>query len=91
MQEADIEELCTVCNLLPADDPDAGLVTIYPMKVERKKAREELDSVNVIEWRTADDRTRFFLLVRRPEGGQYPHSCAQHTCALPPSYIRIYT
>ncbi|KAN0081181.1 DNA glycosylase [Tylopilus felleus] len=69
MQEADIEELCTVCNPLPADDPDAGLVTIYPMKVERKKAREELDSVNVIEWRTADDRTRFFLLVRRPEGG----------------------
>lgn len=53
------------------DDPESVLVTIYPMKVERKKAREELDSVNVIEWRTPDDRERLFLLVRRPEGGQY--------------------
>ncbi|KAF8551978.1 DNA glycosylase [Imleria badia] len=68
-EEADIEELCTLCEQLPADDLDTGPVTIYPMKVERKKAREELDSVNVIEWRTADDRDRFFLLVRRPEGG----------------------
>ena len=70
MEEADIEELCTLCEPFPADDPDTGLVTIYPMKVERKKAREELDSVNVIEWRATDDRKRVFLLVRRPEGGQ---------------------
>ncbi|KAG9312054.1 DNA glycosylase [Chiua virens] len=68
-EEADIEELCTICESLPADDPDAGLVTIFPLKVERKKARQELDSVNVVEWRTADERKRFFLLVRRPEGG----------------------
>lgn len=41
------------------------------MKVERKKAREELDVVSVIEWRTAiDDADRWFLLVRRPEGGE---------------------
>ena len=70
MEEADIEELCTLCEPFPAGDPDTGLVTIYPMKVERKKAREELDSVNVIEWRATDDRKRVFLLVRRPEGGQ---------------------
>lgn len=42
------------------------------MKIERKKAREELDSINAIEWRTPDNRKRFFLLVRRPERGQYP-------------------
>ncbi|KAF9228370.1 DNA glycosylase [Gyrodon lividus] len=68
-EEANIEELCTLCEPLPAGDPGAGLVTIYPMKVERKKAREELDSVNVIEWRTRDKRRRYFMLVRRPEGG----------------------
>lgn len=68
-EEADIEELCTVCEQFPVDGPYLGSVTIYPMKVERKKAREELDSVNVIEWRTADSSERFFLLVRRPEGG----------------------
>ncbi|KAG6335022.1 hypothetical protein ID866_4067 [Astraeus odoratus] len=64
----DIEELCTLCEPLPVDE-EAGLVTIYPMKVERKKAREELDSVNVIEWRAQDSKKRFFILVRRPEGG----------------------
>jgi A/G-specific adenine glycosylase len=46
-------------------------VTSYPMKVERKKAREELDVVNVIEWRShANLAERYFLLVRRPEGGK---------------------
>ncbi|KAI6115963.1 DNA glycosylase [Pisolithus sp. B1] len=47
----------------------SGLVTIYPMKVERKKAREELDIVNVVEWRREDNSQRWFILVRRPEGG----------------------
>jgi hypothetical protein len=42
------------------------------MKVERKKSREELDVVNVIEWRcNAKPDERWFLLVRRPEGGKY--------------------
>ncbi|KIK81555.1 hypothetical protein PAXRUDRAFT_155855 [Paxillus rubicundulus Ve08.2h10] len=67
--DIDIEELCALCEPLPADHPDTGLVTIYPMKVERKKAREELDSVNVVEWRTRNKRGRYFVLVRRPEGG----------------------
>ena len=44
---------------------------MYPMKVEKKKAREELDIVNVVEWRK-DVRAheRWFLLTRRPEGGE---------------------
>ncbi|KAG6848632.1 hypothetical protein H0H93_015370, partial [Arthromyces matolae] len=43
----DIEDLCALC------EPRADLaVTAYPMKVDRKKPREELDIVNVIEWRS---------------------------------------
>ncbi|KAH8101827.1 DNA glycosylase [Cristinia sonorae] len=64
----DIEDLCVLCRPLPKPT----LVTSYPMKVERKKAREELDVVSVIEWRpttNANDHDRWFLLVRRPEGG----------------------
>lgn len=37
------------------------------MKVERKKQREELNIVSVVEWRRGNDRR--FLLTRRPEGG----------------------
>lgn len=46
-----------------------GTVATFPMKVERKKAREELDVVNVVEWRHPTGKDRWFLLVRRPEGG----------------------
>ena len=46
-------------------------MTAYPMKAEKKKAREELDVVNVVEWRRDAHATeRWFLLVRRPEGGE---------------------
>lgn len=38
------------------------------MKAVRAEVREELDIVNVIEWRNSR-RERWFLLVRRPEGG----------------------
>lgn len=62
----DVEELCTLCEPLPTP----GRVTMFPMKVEKKKAREELDIVNVIEWRSQRDNERWFLLVRRPEGGK---------------------
>ena len=64
----DIEDTCTLCHPLPIPT----LVTSYPMKVERKKAREELDVVSVVEWRaTVDEHNdRWFLLVRRPEGGE---------------------
>ena len=43
---------------------------MFPMKVDRKKAREELDIVNVVEWRhRTGSQDRWFLLVKRPEGG----------------------
>ncbi|KAI0777223.1 DNA glycosylase [Trametes elegans] len=61
----DIEDLCTLCEPLPA----GAAVTAYPMKAEKKKAREELDIVSVIEWRKHAAGERWFLLVRRPEGG----------------------
>jgi len=64
----DIEDACTIC--VPLQD-DSG-VTSYPMKVERKKSRDELDIVNVIEWHcNAQPDERWFLLVRRPDGGKY--------------------
>ncbi|KAJ7237311.1 DNA glycosylase [Mycena haematopus] len=59
----DIEDLCKICE--PLND-DTG-VTAYPMKASKKAAREELDIVNVVEWRLGSDRQ--FILVRRPEGG----------------------
>jgi A/G-specific adenine glycosylase len=43
---------------------------MYPMKTKRKAVREELDVVNVVEWRGNDDKERWFLLVRRPRKGQ---------------------
>ena len=62
----DIEELCTMCDALPIGSP----VTSFPIKAERKKAREEVDIVNVVEWRHPSTQARWFLLIRRPEGGQ---------------------
>ena len=61
----DIEDICTLCEPLPKAVP----VTIYPMKTKRKAIREELDLVNVVEWRRHDDNERWFLLVRRPGKG----------------------
>jgi A/G-specific adenine glycosylase len=46
-------------------------VTAFPMRIDRKKAREELDVINIVEWRrnvTSDER--LFLLIRRPETGE---------------------
>lgn len=65
-QVGDIEELCGLCAPLPGGSP----VTSFPMKAAKKKAREELDIVNVIEWRRQAAGERWFLLVRRPEGGE---------------------
>lgn len=66
----DIEDLCTLCEPVPSRGQDqlGPDVTSYPMKVERKKQREEQDIVNVVEWR--NKHSRFFLLIRRPEGGK---------------------
>ncbi|KAH8998009.1 DNA glycosylase [Lactarius akahatsu] len=68
VENGDIEDLCNVCDPIPVSEGlDAPSVTTYPMKVERKKQREELNVVSVVEWRNDDDR--WFLLCRRPEGG----------------------
>ena len=74
----DIEDLCTLCEPLPAGSD----VTSYPMKAERKKAREELDVVSVVEWRHRDSQDRWFLLVRRPEGGTYSRASGSAARAL---------
>jgi len=64
----DIEDTCNVCE--PFADYQG--VTTYPMRVDRKKAREELDLVNVIEWHSrADPENRQFLMIRRPESGKW--------------------
>ncbi|KAI9508095.1 DNA glycosylase [Russula earlei] len=64
----DIEDLCNLCDPIPLSDGfDAPPVTSYPMKMERKKQREELNIVSVVEWRSGN--ARWFLLTRRPEGG----------------------
>ncbi|KAF9447147.1 hypothetical protein P691DRAFT_761024 [Macrolepiota fuliginosa MF-IS2] len=62
----DIEDSCGVCEpMIPGWD-----ITAFPMKADRKKAREELDIINIIEWRyDKASHQRFFLLVRRPETG----------------------
>ncbi|KAJ2919010.1 hypothetical protein MD484_g1426, partial [Candolleomyces efflorescens] len=62
----DIEDLCTTCEPLPATFD----VTMLPMKAEKKKAREEVDLVSVVEWRERlDSLERWFLVVKRPEKG----------------------
>jgi len=62
----DIEDSCGLCEAIALPAP----VTSYPMKNDRKKPREELDIVNVIEWHPkSHPEDRFFLMVRRPEGG----------------------
>ncbi|RXW20189.1 hypothetical protein EST38_g5675 [Candolleomyces aberdarensis] len=62
--QEDIEDLCTICEPLPATFD----VTMLPMKAEKKKAREEVDLVNVVEWReTRGSPERWFLVVKRPE------------------------
>ena len=62
----DIEELCSICE--PVVSGEESGVMRYPMKVEKKRAREESDVVNVIEWASPSGK-RFFLLARRPDTG----------------------
>lgn len=61
----DIEDICGLCEPLTGNG-----VMSYPMKAERKKAREELDIVNVVEWRPIQNSDeRWFLFRRRPSTG----------------------
>ena len=63
----DIEDICQICEPLI----NFAGVTSYPMKPDRKKAREELDIVSVIEWQSsARPEDRMFLLTKRPKGGK---------------------
>ena len=65
-----MEDLCTLCVPISRENVENAVVA-YPMKGNRKKAREELDIVNVIEWRpSSSHEQRWFLLVRRPENGK---------------------
>jgi A/G-specific adenine glycosylase len=46
------------------------------MRAERKKAREELDIVNVVEWRMMiEPADRQFIMVKRPDRGKRTTSC----------------
>ncbi|XP_006463983.1 hypothetical protein AGABI2DRAFT_226007 [Agaricus bisporus var. bisporus H97] len=63
---SDIEDACKVCEPMETE----WTVTAFPMKIDRKKAREELDVINIVEWRrdiTSDER--LFLLIKRPMTG----------------------
>lgn len=72
---ADMEDLCKLCE--PLSTPIS--VTAFPMKAEKKKAREEVDLVSVIEWRSqSGSEERWFILVRRPEGGKFFHHFPLH-------------
>lgn len=70
-QIEDIEDLCTIC--LPHVHPNSTGVVRYPMKVEKKKAREETDLVLALEWRSVKEDSseveRWFLLEKRPDEG----------------------
>lgn len=46
--EGDIEDLCTICEPIPSWS-DSGVMK-YRTKCSRKGVRDELDTVNVIEW-----------------------------------------
>ncbi|KAF7323887.1 J domain-containing protein [Mycena kentingensis (nom. inval.)] len=88
-QLPDIEDLCTLCAPLP-DGADASS---FPMRAEKKKAREELDIVCLLEWRRGSDRR--FLLVRRPQGGllaglsEFPTSANVSTKITPAKQNKI--
>lgn len=67
----DIEDACTLCAPLARGAPASA----FPMKAVRKKAREERDVVCVVEWRDPHRDARWFLLVRRPDGGAHASFC----------------
>jgi A/G-specific adenine glycosylase len=73
----DIEEMppsCALCAPLPISVNGTIRPTIFPMRAEKKKAREETDAVYVVEWRghhaSQGSSNRWFTLVKRPPGGE---------------------
>lgn len=71
--EVDIEDLCTLCVPLPAEEKLKGVLA-YPLKAVKKKPREEHVWLTVLEWRTEDAESEegLFLVVKRPETGAVP-------------------
>lgn len=61
----DIEDLCDLCEPIPKGTS----ITRFPMKAIKKKARVETDIVNIVQWRGNGER--HFILVRRPDGGEF--------------------
>ena len=65
----DIEDICDIC--VPFDEePD---VTSYPVKVDKKKPREESDLVLVLQWRSRSEEDPFYFLRKRSEHGTSLH------------------
>lgn len=58
-----------MCEPFPITTPLTNAVTRFPMKVEKKKARESDCAVNVISFTSPDDDESWVVLVRRPETG----------------------
>lgn len=49
---------------------------MYPLKVVKKKSRDEDLAVCVVEWRSrGNDQAEKILLVKRPKTGKYPIRC----------------
>lgn len=61
----DIEDLCELCEPIPKGTS----ITRFPMKAIKKKVRVETDAVNIIQW--TGNGERHFVLVRRPNGGEF--------------------
>jgi hypothetical protein len=80
----DIEDICDIC--VPFDEePD---VTSYPMKVDKKKPREESDLVLVLQWRSRSGEDPFYFLRKRSKRGASLHIIQQLSLMSPLSPIQ---
>lgn len=62
----DIEDQCDVCEPLPSGP---RIVTMFPMKVEKKVVPNETDLICIISWKRKGDPTEYYLLRKRPKTG----------------------
>ncbi|KAJ1304821.1 hypothetical protein OPQ81_005956 [Rhizoctonia solani] len=62
---ADIEEICGICSPLPTTN---SLVTRFPMKIDKKKARIETSVVCPIKW-ISPSGEQWWLMAKRPATG----------------------
>ncbi|QRV94249.1 HhH-GPD superfamily base excision DNA repair protein [Ceratobasidium sp. AG-Ba] len=82
---ADIEELCGVCEPLPTVD---NSVTRFPMKAEKKKAREETSVVCAIQWTNAKGE-EWWLMSKRPATGLLAGLWEFPTLDLSPASLKV--